>query len=66
MSLKTLHIVFITLSALLAGGSAVYALMTVDGVMGFVWAALAVASGVGLVVYGRRFLEKMKQLEAAS
>jgi hypothetical protein len=64
MSLKSFHIVFISLSVILAGGSAVYAVSAVEGSMGYVWAALAAAAGIGLIQYGRRFLEKMKQLEA--
>ena len=65
MSLKSFHIVFISLSVILAGGSAVYAVSAVEGSMGYVWAVVAVAAGVGLVIYGRRFLAKMKLLEAA-
>ncbi len=65
MSLKSFHIVFISLSVILAGGSAVYAVSAVQGAMGYVWASVAAASGIGLVLYGRRFLAKMKQLEAA-
>lgn len=64
MSLKSFHIVFISLSAVLAGGSAVYAITAVDGPLGFVWAGVAALAGVGLVLYGRRFLAKMRQLEA--
>ncbi|MFT5143996.1 MAG: hypothetical protein ACI80V_000345 [Rhodothermales bacterium] len=65
MSLKSFHIVFIALSAILAFGSAAYAVISVDGAMGIVWASLAVVSGGALIVYGKRFLTKMKTLEAA-
>ncbi|MFT4604644.1 MAG: hypothetical protein ACI9W4_001377 [Rhodothermales bacterium] len=64
MSLKSFHIVFISLSAILAGGSAVYAVTSVGGAMGYAWAAVAAASAIGLILYGRRFLANMKKLEA--
>lgn len=63
MSLKAFHIVFISLSAVLAGGSAVYAITAVEGPLAYVWAGVAVLAGVGLILYGRRFLAKMRQLE---
>jgi hypothetical protein len=63
MSLKSFHIVFIALSAILAFGSAVYAVTSVDGAMGIVWAVVAVVTGGALLVYGWRFLAKMKTIE---
>jgi len=62
MSLKAFHIAFITLSALLTFGLAVYAMTSVEGTMRFAWAALAVAGGILLVLYGIRFLKKMKHV----
>ena len=65
MSLKAFHIVFIALSVLLAVGSAVYAVLAVEGALRWVWAVVALGAGAGLTVYGRVFLEKIRKLEGA-
>ena len=65
MSLKAFHIVFITASVLLAFGVAAWSLVNFsDGRrltdLGF---GLGSASlGVGLVIYGRYFLKKLKNI----
>ncbi len=67
MSLKAVHLLFITASTLLSFGFAAWALWsylneeprnTVNLIMGTVSAVL----GVGLVVYGRYFLKKLKDV----
>ena len=63
MSLKAFHIFFIAVSAILSFGLAVWALLTYlrEGDARMIAAMLiGVASGAGLVVYGIRFLKKLK------
>ena len=64
MSLKAFHIVFITASTLLSFGFGAWALREYlsEGASptNLTMAALSVASGVGLIVYGRYFLKKLK------
>ncbi|MCH8122614.1 MAG: hypothetical protein IH853_05780 [Bacteroidetes bacterium] len=62
MSLKAFHIAFITVSTLLTFGMGVYAFLEVDGAMRFVWTLAALLAGILLIVYGMRFLKKMKHL----
>ena len=65
MSLKAFHIFFIALSTLFALGFAFWSLIqfTTSGNMLFVIVAVAsVASGVSLVLYGIRFLKKLKHV----
>ena len=65
MSLKTFHIVFITLSALLAFGFGLWILISDSG-LGFLadvlGALLSFAVGGSLVIYGIRFLRKFKHI----
>jgi len=65
MSLKAFHLVFITASVLLAFGFGAWSLVgysdygrTVDLVFG----AGSVGIGVGLIVYGRYVLRKLKHI----
>ncbi len=63
MSLKTFHLIFITVSTLLSFGMAVWALQQyraahVPGHLAFAVAALFL--GLGLIIYGRYFLRKLK------
>jgi hypothetical protein len=66
MSLKALHIVFITASTLLTLGFGAWELraffndegLTIDLVMG----SIALMAAAGLVVYGRYFLKKLKDV----
>ena len=62
MSLKVFHIVFISISALLALGLAGYAVSELTGWTRFIWAGFSLASGIGLAFYGRRFLKRMKHV----
>lgn len=65
MSLKTFHILFITISALTAFGFAWWLLAaspapgTAATAAG---AAISALAGAGLVVYGIRFLKKLKHV----
>ena len=65
MSLKAFHLVFITASVLLAIGFAAWSLMAyaeerrgIDLVFG----AGSALAGIGLIVYGRYFLKKLKHI----
>ena len=60
MSIKHIHLAIVTFSCLLAIAMAGYALINVSGTMRFVWAAVALAAAVGIVVYGVRFRRKMQ------
>ncbi|MFP6626794.1 MAG: hypothetical protein VCA74_07050 [Deltaproteobacteria bacterium] len=61
MSLKTFHIVFVTLSALMCAGIAVWKISS--GEPGsLVQGLAAAAAAIALVVYGVRFLKKFKEL----
>lgn len=65
MSLKAFHIVFITASVLLAFGVAAWSLVNFfDGrrMMDLGFGLGSAAAGVGLVVYGRYFLRKLKNI----
>ncbi len=65
MSLKALHIVFITASTLLALGFAAWSFANYrDGgaTSDLIYAIVSVLAGVGLVVYGRYFLKKLKHV----
>lgn len=68
MSLKFFHVLFITLSSLMCLGVGVWAIRAwrSDGASKWVvLAAVAFASGGGLVVYGNRFLKKARRLGIA-
>ena len=59
MSLRAFHILFIILSALLAGGCAWWAFANGAGLaFGFISAAIAVS----LIIYGVYFLKKTRKL----
>jgi hypothetical protein len=65
MSLKTFHIVFIALAALLLFGFAVWCLTAgTPGVQGMQIAGgvASLIAGVGLLVYGIRFLKKFRHV----
>jgi hypothetical protein len=66
MSLKTFHIVFITASTLLAFGFGVWSvwgyLAAARTGAGLVLGVLSLAVGVGLVVYGRYVLRKLRNI----
>ncbi len=60
MSLKSFHLAFIAISALLAAILAVYAYSDLVGPMRLVWSLTAALAAVGMVLYGIRFRKKMK------
>jgi hypothetical protein len=69
MSLRFFHIVFITLSALMSLLVGLWAIDAYRGDGSLTWAILAVLAfvgGGGLVVYGNRFLHKMRKLGVAA
>ncbi len=62
MGLKAFHIFFIAVCTLLALVMAVFAAMEMTGLNRILWITGSIVSGVGLVVYGVRFLRKMKDV----
>ena len=66
MSLKAFHLIFITASCVLALGCAVWALkdyFSPDGVgSDLVFGLGSLAIGVGLILYERYFLKKLKKV----
>ena len=66
MSLKAFHIIFITCSSALAVGCGVWALKTylstAGGTMDLVFAIACFLAGIGLIVYERFFLKKLKNV----
>lgn len=65
MSLKTVHIVFISVSVLLAiwfGGWAIQQYVAGDGVSVLIMGIVSLALAVVLIVYGKRFLQKLKHV----
>lgn len=66
MSLKAFHVIFITASSALAFGCGVWALKNFFGAEGrgldLLFAIGSFAAGVGLIVYERYFLKKLKDI----
>ncbi len=65
MSLKTFHIVFITVCVLLLlflSGWAFSNSRQGGGILDAVWGSLALATAVALAVYGQRFLKRLKHI----
>ncbi len=66
MSLKTFHILFVTVSSLLAFGFGVWSLNNYFGgsnaVADLAMGAGSLLAGVALVVYGKYFLKKLKDV----
>lgn len=67
MSLKAIHLLFIIVSTLLCFGFAAWCFWTyseseVKALSYVVMGGLSVASGLGLMVYGRYFLKKLKDV----
>jgi hypothetical protein len=65
MSLKAFHVVFIAISILLAFGFAAWCFRQFS--IGGAWLDLAfgvvsLASGIGLIIYGRYVLKKLKHI----
>jgi hypothetical protein len=66
MSLKAFHVIFITASSALAFGCGIWEfknfLSTEGRALDLVFAIASVAAGVGLIVYERYFLKKLKNI----
>lgn len=65
MSLKAIHILFIVAATLLAfgfGGWAIYQNQLESNTTFLILGILSLITGVGLIVYGRRFLQKLKHI----
>jgi hypothetical protein len=62
LSLKVFHIVFITVSTVLSFGLAAYAWVEVEGGLRLLWVALSLGLGIVLILYGRAFMKKMKDI----
>ncbi len=65
MSLKSFHVFFITVSVLLTVGMGVLSLRTfleTPGLGQLVWTLLAFGAALALIVYGQRFLKKLKDV----
>ena len=65
MSLKAFHIFFIAVSALMAfgfGGWGVYYHVTHTSIAFLLMGLSSVVIGIGLIIYGRRFLEKFRHI----
>ena len=67
MSLKAFHVIFITASSALAFGCGAWALSNYWSANGrpldLVYGLAAVAAGVGLILYERYFLKKLKHVD---
>jgi hypothetical protein len=67
MSLKAFHLIFITAACALAFGCGVWALKDYFSAEGraadLIFGLGSLAAGVGLIVYERYFLKKLKHLE---
>ncbi|MEO8429726.1 MAG: hypothetical protein ABI651_21775 [Verrucomicrobiota bacterium] len=66
MSLKAFHIIFITASTLLAFGFGAWSLAVYftanGGTLDFVLGSASVGAGIALIVYGKYFLKKLKNI----
>lgn len=62
MSLKAFHIAFIVVSTLLLFFFAGYAFQQMTGGGRLFWVATSLVLALGMLVYGRRFLDRMKTL----
>ncbi len=63
MSLKAVHLVFITASCLLAFGFAAWCFLSPDRTpRDFAYGIGSLAAGVARVLYGRYFLKKLKNV----
>ena len=61
MSLKAFHIIFITLSISLCFGYGYWSFIQPNENGNLFWGALSIFLGIGLMVYGFFFLQKMKK-----
>ncbi|MDR3377999.1 MAG: hypothetical protein P4M10_04890 [Verrucomicrobiae bacterium] len=58
MSLKAVHLIFVTLLTALAFGCAAWAFQAGS----VIWGSVAVAAGIFVIVYGLYFLKKLKNI----
>jgi hypothetical protein len=58
MSLKAVHLIFVTLLTALSFGCAAWAFAAGDVFFG----AVAVAAGIAVIIYGVYFLKKLKKI----
>lgn len=66
MSLKAFHVIFITSAFLLAlflGGWSLYEFSRSSRVTDLLLGLLSLAGAVGLIVYGRYFLKKLRNID---
>ena len=65
MSLKSFHVFFIAVSVLLAVGLGIRSLRTFleeQALSQLAWSLLAFGAALALIIYGRRFLKKLKDV----
>jgi len=66
MSLKAFHIIFITASTLLAFGFGTWSLAAYftanGGTLDLILGLASVSTGIALIVYGKYFLKKLKNI----
>jgi hypothetical protein len=65
MSLKAFHILFIGVSTVLCFGFGIWLFLphqVAPGAFSILGGVLSIAAGGGLILYGRRFLEKLKHV----
>ncbi len=65
MSLKSFHVIFISLSVLLTVGMGILSLriyLEARAPSQLAWSLLAFGAALALVIYGRRFLRKLKNV----
>jgi hypothetical protein len=58
MSLKAVHLIFVTLLTALSFGCAAWAFQAGNAI----WGALSAAAGIFVIVYGLYFLKKLKNV----
>ncbi len=66
MSLKAFHVIFITASSALAFGCGIWGLRNYfspgGGALDLIFGLGSIAAGIGLIVYERYFLKKLKHV----
>ena len=65
MSLKAFHLVFVTALTSLAFGCSIWKFVTfadTHGASDLIWAIVALFCGIGVLVYGKYFLKKLKNV----
>ena len=65
MSLKSFHVFFIAVSVLLSAGMGIRSLrifLEEQALIQLAWSLLAFGAALALLIYGRRFLKKLKDV----